>query len=59
MSAPKTVELNKPKSIEITQAYAEYKIRHAGDLDEDLADWEYNLMRSKFNSKKMQKSDKT
>jgi len=33
------------KALEITKAYAEYKIRYAGDLDEDLANWVNNLTR--------------
>ena len=33
------------KPLEITQAYAEYKLRHAGDLDNDLAYWPQNVMR--------------
>ena len=33
------------KALEITHAYAEYKIRHAGDLDNDLANWANNIMR--------------
>jgi hypothetical protein len=34
LSAKKSI-----KNLEITKAYAEYKIRHAGDLDADLANW--------------------
>jgi len=31
------------KALEIAHAYAEYKIRHAGDLDGDLANWANDL----------------
>ena len=31
------------KALEITKAYAEYKIRRTGDLDSDLANWENNI----------------
>jgi len=33
------------KVLEKNLAYAEYKMRHAGDLDADLSDWAYNLSR--------------
>ena len=33
------------KALEITHAYAEYKTRHAGDLDGDFANWANNIMR--------------
>jgi hypothetical protein len=33
------------KDLEITKAYAEYKIRHAGDLDADLANWVNDISR--------------
>ena len=33
------------KALEITRAYAEYKTRHAGDLDADLANWVNNIIR--------------
>jgi len=33
------------KILEKDLAYAEYKMRHAGDLDADLSDWAYNLSR--------------
>ena len=33
------------KDLEITRAYAEYKTRHAGDLDADLADWVNDITR--------------
>ena len=32
------------RALEITKAYAEYKIRHTGDLDADLVDWKNNIM---------------
>jgi hypothetical protein len=34
------------KALEITHAYALYKIRLAGDLDDDLSDWVNNITRS-------------
>ena len=40
------VTINRIKALEITQAYAEYKMRSTGDLDGDLMNWTYNLMRS-------------
>jgi len=33
------------KALEITHAYAEYKMRHTGDLDDDLANWANNIKR--------------
>ena len=33
------------KALEITKAYAEYKLRHAGDLEGDYSEWPYNLSR--------------
>ena len=33
------------KALEITRAYAEYKIRHAGDLDGDFHNWTNNIIR--------------
>ena len=39
-----TTDLKRIKALEITRAYAEYKTRHAGDLDGDLADWTNNIM---------------
>jgi hypothetical protein len=33
------------RDLEITKAYAEYKIRHAGDLDADLANWVNDISR--------------
>ena len=33
------------KALEITRAYAEYKIRSAGDLDADLSEWLNNISR--------------
>ena len=33
------------KSLEITQAFAEYKIRHEGDLGNDFSNWTYNIQR--------------
>jgi len=43
--APKTSTTDKRiKALEITRAYAEYKTRHAGDLDGDLANWANNIM---------------
>ena len=39
------------RALEITRAYAEYKIRHAGDLDDDLADWTSNITRFIANEK--------
>ena len=33
------------KDLEITRAYAEYKTRHAGDLDADLNDWVNDITR--------------
>ena len=33
------------KALEITQAYAEYKTRNTGDLDNDLMSWTYNISR--------------
>ena len=34
------------KALESTHAYAEYKIRHTGDLDSDLGNWLNNIMLS-------------
>jgi len=36
---------NESGILEKDLAYAEYKTRHAGDLDADLSDWTYNLSR--------------
>ena len=33
------------EALKITQAYAEYKTRHAGDLDSDLSNWANNIKR--------------
>ena len=33
------------KALEITRAYAEYKIRRTGDLDADLSNWVSNITR--------------
>jgi len=48
MSKPKishTGIINRIKNLKITQAYAQYKMRSAGDLDNDLINWNYNLTR--------------
>ena len=37
-------DLKRIKALETTYAYAEYKMRLAGDLDKDLADWASNIM---------------
>ena len=36
---------NEIRCLMITLAYAEYKIRHAGDLDNDLCCWTDNIVR--------------
>ena len=33
------------KALEVTKAYAEYKLRHAGDLEGDYSGWPGNLTR--------------
>ena len=40
-----TADLMRIKSLEVTRAYAEYKMRSAGDLDSDLVNWTLNIMR--------------
>ena len=42
------------RALEITHAYAEYKIRHEGDLDSDLTNWADNIM-NLINAKKSKK----
>jgi len=37
--------LKRIKDLEITQAYAEYKMRSAGDMDGDLINWTFNIKR--------------
>ena len=54
MDKPKVSDAEKQRSYEITRAYAEYKTRHAGDLDDDLANWAINIQRF-MNSKKQKK----
>jgi len=44
----------KLRQLEITYAYAEYKIRREGDLDRDLDNWTNNIL----NLIKIQKSKK-
>lgn len=44
--ADQTADHERIKNLKITQAYAQYKMRSAGDLDNDLINWNYNLMRS-------------
>lgn len=45
------------KNLEITRAYAQYKMRSAGDLDNDLINWNYNLMYTIENEKSREKTD--
>ena len=47
--------LKRIKNLEITRAYAQYKMRSAGDLDNDLKNWNYNLMYSIENEKSRNK----
>jgi len=44
MGEPKVPAIKKPKPLEITYAYAEYKIRRECDLDSDLANWTNNIL---------------
>ena len=39
------INIKRIKALEITQAYAEYKTRHTGDLDSELINWTYNIKR--------------
>ena len=43
MNKPKIQADEKLKALKITYTYAEYKTRHAGDLDGDLAHWAGNI----------------
>ena len=43
MEEPKLSTEEKLKALLITHAYAEYKTRHAGDLDSDLTNWASNI----------------
>ena len=55
-----TADQKRIKSLKITQAYAQYKMRSAGDLDGDLINWTFNIMRFVENEKvKSKKADKT
>jgi len=46
MDKSKTLSAKKRmKDLEITKAYAEYKMRYAGDLDADLANWVNDIAR--------------
>ena len=45
MNDQKVSPAKKLTSLEITQAYAEYKTRREGDLDNDLSNWTYNIQR--------------
>jgi len=44
MDEPKFRAIKKLKPLEITYAYAEYKIRRECDLDSDLANWTNNIL---------------
>ena len=44
MNKPKITNAEKLKFLEVTLAYAQYKTRHAGDLDTDLTHWANNIM---------------
>ena len=47
MGMTKSLPANKTvKELEITKAYAESKIRNAGDLDAELVNWVNNIARS-------------
>ena len=56
MKQLKVLKKEETKAFEITYAYAEYKTRHAGDLDDDLADWTNNAMQLIKSGKKGKKS---
>ena len=34
------------KKLKVTRAYAQYKTRSAGDLDNDLINWNFNITRT-------------
>ena len=45
ISAPEISKADKRiEALKITHAYAEYKMRHAGDLDAEFTDWANNIM---------------
>ena len=44
MGEPKVRTMKKLKPLEITYAYAEYKIRRECDLDSDLENWTNNIL---------------
>ena len=43
MDKPKISAAEKLKALEMAYTYAEYKTRHAGDLDSDLTHWAGNI----------------
>ena len=45
MGKPNTLTLKDIKALEITHAYAEYKTRFAGDMDDEFANWPGNLLK--------------
>ena len=45
MGKPNELSGKELKALEITHAYAMYKVRFAGDMGDDLANWPNDLLR--------------